>query len=102
MNLGTYLKNLFLIADRNCCEPFETNWYQIFQKRFIPPPAIYKFGPKGLEVVEPSIYFENQKSFENQRKYKFASLNERLITNLMSEEASRDKDGVERDPPFDR
>ena len=69
--------------------------------KFIPPPAIYKYGTTGLEIVEPSEYFENQETFTNQRKYKFASLQERLITNLKSNEAKKSKKGISRPPPFD-
>ena len=81
--------------DQNCCEPFETNWLNIFPKRFLPPPAVYQYGPRGLEVVEPSIYFQNPK------KYKFATLPQRLITNLVSKEALTGKDGKIRPIPFD-
>ena len=79
--------------DPDCCRPFETNWPEIFPQRFIPAPCIYGFGKKGLEVVEPSTYFEEQLKFENQTKYKFASLQERLIANLKSEEAGKNKQG---------
>ena len=87
--------------DPECCEPFQTNWRQIFKKGFIPPPAIYTYGKNGLEVVEPSVYFENQRTFTNQRKFQFATLQERLITDLMSKEAKFSKTGVPRPPPFD-
>lgn len=55
----------------HCCKPFKTIWPQIFPKRFLPPPAIYQYGPSGLEIVEPSDYLQNPK------KFKFASLQQR-------------------------
>ena len=64
--------------DINCCTPYKTKWREVFLKGFMPPPAIYKFGLNGKEIVEPSEYFEN---IENSN-YKFATLNERLIHNL--------------------
>ena len=87
--------------DPECCEPFQTNWMQIVKKRFLPPPAIYTYGKNGLEVVEPSVYFADQRTFTNQRKYKFATLEQRLVTDLMSTEAKFSKNGVARPPPFD-
>ena len=80
----------------NCCETFQTNWKDIFPKQFIPPPAIYKFGSKCLEIIEPSVYFENH----TQTQFKFASLQVRLVTNLVSEESLRSKKGVPRPTPF--
>tara|TARA_Y100001956_G_C4120828_1_gene187303 strand:- start:33 stop:545 length:513 start_codon:yes stop_codon:yes gene_type:complete len=74
---------------------------RIVPKRFIPPPAIYQFGKTGLEVVEPSIYFKDQENFEKQSKYKFATLQERIIANLVSNEAGKNKSGDVRPPPFD-
>ena len=90
-----YCLRIVKCLDVNCCEPFETNWNIIFPKRFMPSPAVYKFGLKGLEVVEPSEYFENQGQF------KFAILNERLLTQMMSKEAEKRQNGVPRPPPFD-
>ena len=87
--------------DSKCCKPFQTNWRKIFPKGFLPPPAIYKFGTSGLEVVEPSVYFADQQKFANQTKYRFATLQERLIANLESTEAGEWKDGNKRPPPFD-
>ena len=81
--------------ETTCCEAFETNWLDIFPKRFIPPPAVYQFGLRGLEIVEPTVYFRNPK------KYKFASLSQRLITNLVPEEALKGKNGKIRPFPFD-
>ena len=85
----------------DCCEAFETNWLTIIPKRFLPGPAIYKYGKRGLEIVEPSEYFKDQLNFSNQNKYKFATLQERLMTNLVSKEASQSKSGIPRPPPFD-
>ena len=62
--------------DPICCKPYETNWDTAFPERFIPPPAVYKQGSKGLQIVEPSEYFKNPKD------YKFATLQERLIFNM--------------------
>ena len=83
--------------DRKCCEEFKTNWNEIFPNRFIPPPAVYKFGPTGKEIVEPSIYFANISN----HSLKFAPLNERLITKLKSKESEKSKKGVSRPMPFD-
>ena len=52
---------------------------------------MYQFGIKGLEIVEPSIYFEDQK------KFKFATLSQRLITNIVPKEGLKQ----ERPIPFD-
>ena len=55
-----------------------------------------------MEVVEPSVYFKDQEEFKNQTKYKFATLQERLInSNLISTEARQNEKGVPRPPPFD-
>ena len=42
-----YSLQIVKCLDPDCCEPFQTNWYNIFQKRFLPIPAIYEFGRKG-------------------------------------------------------
>ena len=82
--------------DPICCKPYETNWDTAFPERFIPPPAVYKHGSKGLQIVEPSEYFKNTKD------YKFATLQERLIFNLKSKEACLTKNGRNSRPmPFD-
>ena len=75
-----YSLQIVKCLDINCCKPFETNWKEIFPQRFMPPPAIYKFGLNGKEIVEPSEYFRNVNN--NNYNYKFATLNERLILNL--------------------
>ena len=43
------------------------------------------------------MYFESH----TQTQFKFASLQERLVTNLVSEESLRSKKGVSRPTPFD-
>ena len=65
----------------DCCAKFETNWMTIFPDRFMPFPSVYKYGPSGVEIVEPSVYFQNKKSF------KFATLSERLLAKLVPKEA---------------
>ena len=62
-----------------CCKPFITNWMSLFPKRFLPAPAVYKFGTNGLYAVEPSTY-EN-----NPDEYKFATLKDRLVAGLLLE-----------------
>ena len=57
--------------------------------------AIYEYGTKGLEIVEPTKYLKNPS------KYKFASLNQRLIANLKSKEAQKSQTGSVRPIPFD-
>jgi hypothetical protein len=81
--------------DTQCCEPFQTNWLQVFPDRFLPPPTVYNYGGKGLEVVEPSVYLKTPKLF------KFARLQDRLITKLTSNEAKKNKKGELRPVPFD-
>ena len=76
--------------DINCCQPFTTNWMTIFPQRFLPRPAVYKFGSKGLLPVEPSEYFDKPKDC------KFASLRDRLVAGLSPDEAKN----FDR-PPFD-
>ena len=68
--------------------------YNIFC-RFLPPPAVYKFGPNGKEIVEPSIYLADPS------KYKFATLDERIIFNLKSLESEKSTKGDSRPMPFD-
>ena len=81
--------------DETCCPPFETNWMEVFPNQFLPPPAVYQFGAKGLEIVEPSEYFANT------RKYNFATLSQRLISKLSPEEAFKGKNGQKCPVPFD-
>ena len=68
--------------DTRCCEPFITNWMTIFPKRFLPLPAVYKFGSNGLLPVEPSEYAKKPND------YKFATLKERLVAGLIPSEAN--------------
>ena len=85
----------------DCCGSFQTNWLSIIPKRFIPMPAIYEFGEKGMQIVEPSIYFKEQLKFAKQTKFRFASIQERLIANLRSKESETNQNGTSRPPPFD-
>ena len=78
--------------DETCCDKFETNWLDIFRKRFMPFPAVYQYGPSGMEIVEPSVYFKNK------RKFKFATLSERLINNRL---VPTQENGQTRPIPFD-
>ena len=96
-----YSLQIVKCLNEHCCEKYETNWRQLFPEGFLPPPAIYQFGKTGLEIVEPSVYFKDQENFTNQRKYKFATLQERLITNLKSIEAGKSSEGIPRPIPFD-
>ena len=96
-----YSLQIVKCLDPNCCEPFQTNWLSIIPQRFLPPPAIYTYGKTGLEIVEPSVYIEDQLKFENQTKYRFATLQERLLANLTSKEAGRSRNGNVRPMPFD-
>jgi len=75
----------------NCCKPFATDWMRVFPQRFLPPPAVYKFGPRGLQPVEPEEYIKDPN-----KKYKFASLKERLLLQLKPNAASK-----YIRPPFD-
>ena len=72
---------------------------QVFSSRFIPPTVPCKFGPKGLEIVEISEYKEDLKL--EKPKFRFATLQERLLHNLTSSEARKSKNGTKRPPPFD-
>ena len=85
--------------DRSCCEEFKTNWNQVFPSRFIPPTVPCKFGSKGLEVVEISEYKEDLKL--EKPKFRFATLQQRLMHNLTSTEARKSQTGIKRPPPFD-
>ena len=85
-----YFLMIVKCVDQNCCKPFTTNWLNIFPKRFFPAPAVYKFGQKGLYAVEPSDYVKNTKNF------KFATLKERRIAELLPDEAKNFMP-----PPFD-
>ena len=68
-----YALQIVKCQDRNCCEPFKTNWMSFFPERFVPFPACHKYEESGLEAVEPKDYFHNQKS------YRFAPLHQRLL-----------------------
>ena len=66
--------------------------------RFLPAPAIYEFTSKGQVAVEPSKYFKaiESESKQDQRRFKFATLKQRLISKLLPTEAN----AYDR-PPFD-
>ena len=67
--------NLQIVKCRNtaCCEPFQTNWMNVFRDRFFPTPAVYKYKSNGQVAVEPSIYVKNPK------KVGFVRLTKRLL-----------------------
>ena len=94
-----YSLQIVKCLDRTCCEEFKTNWNQVFASRFIPPPVPCKFGPKGLEVVEMSEYKADLKL--EVPKCRFASLRDRLIAKLSSNEAQKSQNGTKRPHPFD-
>ena len=94
-----YSLQIVKCLDRTCCEEFKTNWNQVFPSRFIPPPVPCKFGPKGLEVVEMSEYKADLKL--EMPKCRFASLRDRLIAKLSSNEAQKSQNGTKRPHPFD-
>ena len=71
-----YALQIVKCQNRNCCEPFKTNWISFFPERFVPFPACHKYEESGLEAVEPKDYFQNQKS------YKFAPLHQRLLAKV--------------------
>ena len=85
-----YMLMVVKCTNTNCCKPFITNWNTIFPQRFLPMPAVYEFGSKGLLPVEPSEYAKKPND------YKFASLRDRRIAGLLPSEAN-DFDC----PPFD-
>ena len=68
-----YALQIVKCQDRNCCEPFKTNWMSFFPEKFVPLSACHKYEESGLEAVEPKDYFHNQKS------YRFAPLHQRLL-----------------------
>ena len=71
-------------------QPFSTNWKTTFPKRFLPAPVVYKSRSRRLFAVEPSEYAKKP------TEYKFATLKERLIAELIPDEA----ENFIR-PPFD-
>ena len=87
---GRYTKQIVKCLDSNCCVPFKTNWFNVFPTRFIPKP---------LEVIEVSDCKERLKLDTEPlpletAKIRFASLQERLITKLVSDEAKKSKTGT--------
>ena len=104
---GRYMKQIVKCHISTCCAPFKTNWCKVFPTRFIPPPVPVQFGPRGLEVIEVSEYKERLKletkepmSLET-AKIRFATLQERLVAQISSNEAKKSQKGVPRPPPFD-
>ena len=76
-----YLLQIVKCRDITCCTPCVTNWFQIFPERFLPLPAIYEYGKKGLCAVEPDQYYENP------RKFTFAPLHQRLLAGKLPDKA---------------
>ena len=69
-----YSLQIIKCLNPTCCKPFTTNWLTIFPRRFLPAPAVYKFGSKGLFPIEPSDYAKKPTD------YKFATLKDMAIT----------------------
>ena len=78
-----YSLQIVKCADTDCCSDFATNWMDVFQSRFIPPPAVYKYSPAGRVAEEPRLVFEKPK------EYKYAPLKDRLIQQLRPREAEK-------------
>ena len=70
-------------ADTDCCPGFATNWMDVFQSRFIPAPAVYKYCSAGRVAEEPRLVFEKP------NEYKYAPLKDRLIKQLCPREADK-------------
>ena len=68
-----YSLQIVKCTNPGCCEPFATNWLDVFPERFLPPPAVYEYTANGLKAVEPSEYLKDKK------KFIFADLEKRLI-----------------------
>ena len=69
-----YCLQIVKCRDIACCLPFETNWLTVFNNRFIPFPAVYKYAKYGMDAVKPSVYFESPNN-----RFDFAPLFERLL-----------------------
>ena len=67
--------------NQKCCEPFKTNWLDVFPDCFVPFPAVYKYESNGSVAVEPSEYIKNP------RKYEFSPLTKRLLLKKSPDEA---------------
>ena len=68
-----YALQIVKCGNQKCCEPFKTNWMQVFPDRFVPFPAVYKYETSGAVAVEPSEYASKPKNFD------FAPLHKRLL-----------------------
>lgn len=55
-----YLTAILKCDDRNCCETFKTDVECFFPNRKLPVPIPVKFGPNGLEAIEPAPDYEKQ------------------------------------------
>ena len=67
--------------NQKCCEPFKTNWLDVFPDHFFPFPAVYKYESNGSAAVEPSEYIKNP------RKYEFTPLTAKLLLKKSPDEA---------------
>ena len=79
-----YCLQIIKCCDIACCSPFETNWFIVFNKRFILFPVIYKYAEHGMDAVEPSAYFESPNSCPN-----FAPLFEHVSRKRYSAESAK-------------
>ena len=68
-----YTLQIVKCQNQKCCEPFKTNWLDVFPNRFVPLPAVYKYKSNGSVAVEPSEYVKNS------RDYEFTPLIKRLL-----------------------
>ena len=73
-----YTLQIVKCGDVSCCQPFSTNWMSLVPTRFLPFPAVHKYGPRGLECVEPQEYFN-----DTSKKLKFAPLTQRLLAKVI-------------------
>ena len=69
--------------NRDCCEPFVTDWLTVFPDRFVPFPSVYTPGISGLGPVEPAEYIKRPKEYE------FAPLSKRLLLKKRPVEAAK-------------
>ena len=56
-----------------CCSQFQTNWLEVFPKKFLPTLAVMEYTIRSKCAVEPVITTKNPK------QYPFAPLQDRLI-----------------------
>ena len=86
-----YCLQVVKCTNPNCCEPFSTNWLDVFPERFLPGPAIYEYTTRGIEAVKPSEYFKDPK------KFMFSNLEKRLVVKKLPTLAKE----FEKKCPFD-